>query len=271
MQTRVGISGWTYPPWRGDFYPAKLPHNQELAYAASKLNSIEINGSFYSLQRPTSYVKWREETPADFVFTLKGGRFITHMKRLLDTEHTLPNFFGSGVLVLGPKLGPVLWQLPPNFQFEPARIERFLQILPRTTGEAAYLARHHDERLNGRAWTGTERDRPLRHALEVRHASFVSDRFLELLRHYCVAAVIADTAGKWPQFDTVTADFVYLRLHGASELYVSGYTEDELQRWADRLRRWQAGGLDAFVYFDNDVKVRSPYDAMRLAEILRAG
>ncbi len=268
MQTRVGISGWTYPPWRGDFYPSKLPHNRELAYAASKLNSIEINGSFYALQLPTSYHRWRSETPDDFMFSLKGARFITHMKRLTDSEHTLPNFFASGVLSLQDKLGPVLWQLPPNFSYDRPRIEAFLQLLPRSTGEAAYLARKHDERLAGRAWTGTAADLPMRHALEVRHASFVNDDFLDLLRQYCVAAVIADTAGKWPQFDTATADFVYLRLHGASELYVSGYTEDELIRWAAKIRRFQQQGLDAFVYFDNDVKVRSPYDAMRLAALL---
>jgi uncharacterized protein YecE (DUF72 family) len=268
MVARVGISGWSYPPWRGDFYPPKLPHNQELRYAAGKLNSIEINGSFYSLQLPTSYHRWRGATPDDFVFSVKGARFITHMKRLTDSEHTLPNFFGSGVLALQQKLGPLLWQLPPNFQFDPARIEAFLQLLPRSTGEAAFLARHHDERLTGRAWTGTLADRPLRHALEVRHDSFKSQAFLDLLGQYCVAAVIADTAGKWPQFDAVTADFVYLRLHGASELYVSGYTETELVSWAAKVRAWQDRGLDAFVYFDNDVKVRSPYDAMRLAELL---
>ncbi|HEX2903141.1 MAG TPA: DUF72 domain-containing protein [Jatrophihabitans sp.] len=269
MQARVGISGWTYAPWRGDFYPPKLPHREELAFASSKLNSIEINGSFYSLQRPTSYHSWREQTPADFVFSVKGGRFITHMKRLLDTEHTVPNFFASGVLALAGKLGPVLWQLPPNFRFDAERIEAFLQVLPRSTGEAAFLARRHDDRLAGRAWTGTDRDRPLRHALEVRHDSFRCAAFLELLHQHRVAAVIADTAGRWPQFDTVTADFVYLRLHGSSELYVSGYTEDELRRWAAKLQHWQVAGLDAYVYFDNDVKVRAPYDAMRLAQLLR--
>jgi len=268
MLARVGISGWTYPPWRGHFYPAELPHRQELAYAASRLNSIEINGSFYSLQRPSSYRSWREQVPANFVFAVKGGRFITHMKRLTDVEHTLPNFLASGVLALGDKLGPLLWQLPPNFRFEPARIEAFLQRLPHSTGEAAYLSRHHDQRLTGRAWTGTATDRPLRHAMEVRHDSFLTPRFTDLLGQYGVAAVIADTAGKWPQFEQPTADFVYLRLHGAQELYVSGYTEDELSRWAGRVRGWLTAGLAAYVYFDNDVKVHSPYDAMRLAALL---
>lgn len=271
MVARVGISGWTYAPWRGDFYPPKLAHHRELAYAAGKMNSIEINGSFYSLQRPTSYHRWRLETPDDFVFAVKGGRFITHMKRLTDVEHALPNFLASGVLALQQKLGPILWQLPPTFRFDPARIEAFLLALPRSTGEAAYLARRHDERLAGRSWTGTLADRPLRHAIEVRHDSFKAEAFLELLTGYGVAAVIADTAGKWPQFEVATADFVYVRLHGAHELYVSGYTEAELVRWAGRIRGWQAPGRDAFVYFDNDVKVRSPYDAIRLAEILAAG
>jgi uncharacterized protein YecE (DUF72 family) len=268
VTARVGISGWTYPPWRGDFYPPGLPHNQELRYAASKLNSIEINGSFYSLQLPTSYRRWADTVGEDFCFSVKGGRFITHMKRLTDTAVTVPNFFASGVLALGSKLGPILWQLPPSFRFDPGRIEQFVQQLPRSTGEAAYLARKHDERLTGRSWTGSAADRPLRHAMEVRHDSFKTDAFLDLLRENCVAAVIADTAGKWPQFDRVTADFVYLRLHGARELYVSGYTDAELAGWAAKLSAWSAAGLDSYVYFDNDVKVRAPYDAMALARLL---
>jgi uncharacterized protein YecE (DUF72 family) len=271
MTARVGISGWTYPPWRGDFYPPGLPQRQELCYAASRLNSIEINGSFYSLQQPTSYLHWAGEVPQDFCFAVKGPRFITHMKRLSEPELPLANFFGSGVLALQHKLGPVLWQLPPTLAFDAARVRSFLDALPYSTGEAAYLARKHDQRLAGRAWTGTVQDLPLRHAVEVRHDSFVCAAFLELLADHGVAAVIADTAGRWPQFDTVTADFVYLRLHGARELYVSGYTGGELERWAARIGHWHAAGLQAFCYFDNDVKVRSPYDAMALAALLGGG
>ncbi|MFL6164461.1 MAG: DUF72 domain-containing protein [Jatrophihabitantaceae bacterium] len=268
MAAWVGISGWNYPPWRGTFYPVGLPHRAELAYAASQLDSIEINSSFYRLQHPTSYHRWVAETPADFCFAVKGARFITHLKRLTDAEQTVPNFLASGVLALGRKLGPLLWQLPPTFRFDVERIRQFLLRLPRSTGEAAYLARRHDERLAGRAWTGTADDRPLRHAMEVRHDSFKAQAFLELLAENQVAAVIADTAGKWPQFDVVTADFVYIRLHGAQELYVSGYTGPELANWAGKISGWLDRGLDVYTYFDNDVKVRAPYDAMALARLL---
>lgn len=268
MAAWVGISGWNYPPWRGSFYPPGLPHRAELSYAASRMNSIEINSSFYRLQRPTSYHRWVAETPDDFCFAVKGARFITHLKRLTDLEQTVPNFLASGVLALGRKLGPVLWQLPPTFRFDAERIGAFLLGLPRSTGEAAYLARRHDYRLAGRAWTGTGSDQPLRHAMEVRHDSFKAQAFLELLAEHRVAAVIADTAGKWPQFDAVTSDFVYIRLHGAQELYVSGYTETELANWAAKIRGWLSRGLDVYTYFDNDVKVHSPYDAMALARLL---
>ena len=270
MNAWVGISGWIYPPWRGDFYPKGLPHRQELAYAAARLSSIEINGSFYALQRPSSYYRWAEQVPPDFVFSLKGGRFITHMKKLRDVQTPLANFFSSGVLALGAKLGPLLWQLPPNLGFDPDRLTDFFSRLPRSTGEAAYLARRHDERLAGRAWTGVVADRPLRHALEIRHESFRSPSFVPLLRELGVGLVVADTAGRWPQLFDVTADFVYVRLHGAKELYTSGYDAAELAGWADRVRGWTSAGLDVFVYFDNDVKVRAPYDAQALLAQLRS-
>lgn len=264
----VGISGWTYPPWRGDFYPPGLRHRDELRYAASKLSSIEINGSFYSLQRPTSFHRWAEETPAAFCFAVKGGRFITHLKRLRDVDTAVANFLASGVLCLGAKLGPVLWQLPPTLAYEPDRMLDFVARLPHSMDEAAYLARRHDDRVQGRAWTGTVEDRPLRHAIEVRHDSFRSAGFLDLLRENSIAAVVADTAGRWPQLTAVTAGFVYVRLHGAKELYTSGYTPGELAVWAERIQHWLRDGLDVYVYFDNDVKVRAPYDAMALRRLL---
>ena len=215
-----------------------------------------------------SFHRWAAETPDGFRFAVKGGRFITHLKRLRDVGPALPNFLASGLLCLADKLGPVLWQLPPTMAFEPDRIEAFLAALPCSTGEAAYLARRHDDRIAGRAWTGSVADRPLRHAMEVRHPSFVSAEFTDLLSQYAVAAVIADSAGRWPQFDQLTTDFGYLRLHGARELYTSGYTGPELQCWADRIRNWTAAGRDVYVYFDNDVKVRAPYDAMALRALL---
>ncbi|MGH4026235.1 MAG: DUF72 domain-containing protein [Pseudonocardiaceae bacterium] len=262
----MGTSGWVYPPWRGTFYPAGLPQRRELEYLSRRVNSIEINSSFYSLQRPESYQGWAAQTPDDFVFAVKGSRFITHMKKLRDVHTPLANFFASGVLALGPKLGPLLWQLPPTLAFEPDRLGAFLELLPRTSTAAAALAEHHDERLDDRAWTRTDAERPIRHALEVRHPSYRDPALVELLRSHDVALVVADTAGTWPYFDDVTADFVYVRLHGDAELYVSGYTDEALTVWAERIRSWPH---EVFVYFDNDVKVRAPVDAISLAERLR--
>ncbi|MDQ1670487.1 MAG: hypothetical protein QOE40_2548 [Actinomycetota bacterium] len=267
-QTRIGISGWRYPPWRGDFYPPGLAQRRELEFASRRMSSIEINGSFYSLQRPESYQSWARETPEDFVFSVKGGRFITHMKKLRDVETPLANFFASGVLALGPKLGPFLWQLPPNLGFHADRLDHFLSLLPRTTAEAVQLAAQHDERMQDRAWLTTDADRPLRHAVEVRHPSFEVPEFLSLLRQHDMAVVTADTAGKWPMIDTPTTDYAYVRLHGAEELYVSGYSDVALDHWADKVREWSR---DTYVYFDNDVKVRAPYDAMALMQRLGVG
>ena len=196
----MGISGWNYPPWRGVFYPPGLPHRLELEHAASLLSTIEVNGSFYALQKPESFQAWRDRTPPDFLFSVKGGRFVTHMKKLRGVETPLANFFASGVLALGPKLGPLLWQLPPNLGYDESRLADFFALLPRTTTAAAALAAGHDERVEGRAWLTTDADRPLRHALEVRHPTYENDRFLDLLREHDVAVVTADTAGKWPLF-----------------------------------------------------------------------
>lgn len=288
-QFRIGISGWTYRPWRGTFYPKKWPQKRELEYASRQLNTVEINGSFYSLQTPSSYRAWHDAAPDDFVFSVKGGRFITHLKRLNDVEAPLANFFASGVLRLGAKLGPILWQLPPQFVFQPDKLAAFFDLLPRDSERAAALARRHDSRVNGRAWTDTDAKRPLRHALEVRHPSFENPRFIELLREHEIGLVIADTAGKWPFLEDVTADFVYVRLHGGEELYVSGYDDAALETWARKLRAWARGttargtrtvgppssrapkGRDLYVYFDNDVKVRAPFDAMNLAHKLGVG
>lgn len=268
-QFHIGISGWTYPPWRGKFYPAGLPARRELEYASRHVNSIEINGSFYSLQRPSSYRSWYEQTPEGFVFAVKGGRFITHMKKLRDIEIPLANFFASGVLALADKLGPLLWQLPPTLGFHADRLAAFFDLLPRTSVAAALLAEGHDERLKDRSLTSTDAERPLRHAIEVRHASFENAEFVELARHHDIAVVTADTAGKWPFRQDQTSDFAYARLHGDVELYVSGYSAAALDVWAERVRAWSGEqGRDVFVYFDNDVKVRAPFDAMALARRL---
>jgi uncharacterized protein YecE (DUF72 family) len=284
---RIGISGWRYSPWRGTFYPKDWPQKRELEYAASKLNSIEINGSFYSLQRPESYQLWYEQTPRDFVFSVKGGRFITHMKKLRDVETPLANFFASGLLGLKEKLGPILWQFPPNMPVDLERFEAFFKLLPRDTEAAVKLGKEHDAKLKHRALTRTDRRRPIRHAVEMRRTEFVVPQFMALLRKHRIALVIADTAGRWPYTEDLTADFAYLRLHGAEELYVSGYSDEALDWWAERVRAWRNGGepadarrlldaapprksgRDVYVYFDNDAKVKAPFDAMSLAAKLK--
>jgi uncharacterized protein YecE (DUF72 family) len=279
---RIGISGWTYTPWRGVFYPAKLPQKGELEYASRIFPSIEINGTFYSLQKPKSFLKWREETPEDFVFSVKATQFITHERRLREIEGPMANFFASGLLALGPKLGPILWQFPPNFTFKPELIEEFFKLLPKTTQAAADLASGHDAWMKERAFLDPVAPGPVCHAMEIRHKSFVCEEFIVLLRKYGVALVCAD-AVKWPRLMDVTADFVYCRLHGSEELYVSGYDDKALDEWAERVAAWAAGGeaerdhaseesapqssaRDVYVYFDNDAKVRAPVDAQGLME-----
>lgn len=282
----IGISGWRYPPWRGVFYPPGLAQKRELEFASRALPTIEINGSFYSLQTPKSYAAWHDATPPGFVFSHKGNRYLTHILRLREVEGPLANIFASGVFNLRDKLGPFLWQFPPSFRFEPEPLEHFFSLLPRDTQQALALARRHEPRMRGKTELRIDANRPLRHAMEVRHASFVDPAFTALLRKYGVALVVADAEGKWPYYEDVTADFMYLRLHGEEELYASGYTEQALRRWAARVAAWSAGGepadarrisaddpapasgRDVFCYFDNDVKVRAPFDARRLIELL---
>src|SRR6202165_396945 len=224
---RMGVSGGRYPLWRGEaFYPKGLPQRRELEYASRALPSIELNGSFYSLQRPENYAAWYDDTPAGFVFSVKGSRYITHMLRLNNIETPLANFFASGIANLRDKLGPFLWQLPPNFSYDQEKIDRFLGMLPRDTDEAEALARRRDAKVKGRARISYGPARRLRYAMEIRHESFVDASFIALLRKHRVAFVIADTAGKWPQYEDVTADFVYIRLHGDEELYRSAYMEE---------------------------------------------
>jgi uncharacterized protein YecE (DUF72 family) len=279
---RVGISGWTYAPWRGNFYPAGLQHADELSYASRQVDTIEINGTFYGLQRPDAFARWYDETPAGFVFAVKGPRFITHIRRLREVETPLANFFASGVLRLEEKLGPVLWQFPPSFRFDAERLDHFLALLPRDTEAAAALAEGRSEWLAERAWAKTGHRRELRHAIEIRHQSFLDPAFVALLRRHRVALVFADSVG-WPYAEDLTADFAYLRLHGSEELYASGYSEEALDHWAARIKLWAQGPepndarlidsdtrpaphgpRDVFAYFDNDAKVRAPVDARSL-------
>lgn len=279
---RIGISGWRYKGWRGVFYPRDLPQKRELAYAADIFPSIEINGTFYSLQRPESFARWASQTPEDFEFAVKGSRYLTHILRIKRINRPLANFFGSGLLRLGPKLGPILWQFPANFSYDRARMESFFELLPRDFASAARLARRHDKRISGRSCMRVDRNRAVRHAVEVRNGTFLTPEFVHLLRAYRIALVCAD-AVEWPRRMDVTSDFIYCRLHGSEELYASGYDDEALDRWAERIASWAQGGephdaeridpkpapaakhRDVYVFFDNDAKVRAPQDAQNLA------
>ena len=285
---RIGLSGWTYDRWRGVFYPEMLPHKRELRYAAERFPSLEVNGTFYRMQRPATFQAWAAEAPDDFVFSLKGPRFITHMKALQGTEAAMANFFASGPLALGRKLGPILWQLPARQAFDPGRLEGFLVSLPRDLNAAARLGEKHDARLKAEPFLDVPENRPLRHAIEIRHDSFRSPDFIALLRRLQIGLVVADTVD-WPLIADLTADFVYCRLHGSKELYVSGYERNDLLPWAQWIEAWRQGldpanaphvcppltmeqgcelPRDVYVYFDNDAKVRAPVDAEQLIGML---
>lgn len=264
-----------------------LRRKDELAYAAAQFNTIEINGTFYATQRPQSFLGWFEAVPDDFVFAVKGPRYITHFLRLRNVAIPLANFFASGVLRLGQKLGPVLWQFPPNMAFDEERFAEFFSLLPHDREAAAACARRHDGRLKAEPSLKADAGLRLRHAVEIRHQSFRNPRFLVLLRRYDVALVCADSVA-WPRLMDVTSDFLYCRLHGASALYTSGYDEHALTAWARRIRRWAAGGeprdaeritgrapvrqsgRDVFLYFDNDTKVKAPENALTLARMVGA-
>ena len=278
----VGISGWRYPPWRGVFYPPGLPQYRELEFASRALPTIEINGTFYSLQTPQSFQHWYDETPLGFIFSVKGPRYITHIRRLREITAPLANFFASGLFNLREKLGPILWQFPPSFRFDAEIMKRFLELLPQDTEQALSLARRRERRMVGRVRLAIDAPRAMRHAVEIRHESFIDESFVQMLHEHNVALVVADTAGKWPYREDVTADFLYLRLHGDKELYASGYTDEALIRWAARIRAWRAGFQpedahlisarfkpqqcmrDIYCYFDNDIKVKAPFDAKAL-------
>ncbi|HWC73917.1 MAG TPA: DUF72 domain-containing protein [Gemmatimonadales bacterium] len=269
---RIGISGYNYPRWRGPFYPRDLAARHWLEYASRQFNSIELNGTFYSLKSPAVFRRWAQETPnSGFVFAVKGSRFITHNLKLTRPVPPLANFYASGILALGRKTGPFLWQLPPNLRFSAARVEAFLESLPRSSADAARLARRHDHRVKRGALLKASARVRYRHAFEVRHPSFFTPEFYELLRRFNVALVIADTAGKFPSVEELTADFVYVRLHGSTALYASDYSAAELDQWAERIRRWRTQDRDVYVYFDNDALAHAPHNARALAERVHAG
>jgi uncharacterized protein YecE (DUF72 family) len=285
-QVRIGTSGWDYDSWRGNFYPERLPKRRRLEHASRRFDSIEINGTFYSLKKPSSFRAWYEQTPPGFVFAVKGSRFITHNKKLKDAETPLANFFASGVLLLRDKLGPFVWQLPANMKFNRERVAEFFALLPRDTHAAAKLAQKHDVRVKGRSWIEPGAKRRLRHALEIRNESFFDAELVRLARSAGVALVFSDSAD-WPYTEEITAGFIYVRLHGHERTYASSYSARELHEWGTRVRAWQRGqqprdarrltdreppartSRDVYVYFDNDAEGRAPANATALAEALR--
>jgi uncharacterized protein YecE (DUF72 family) len=256
---RVGIGGWVFAPWRGEFYPKGLPQARELEYASGKLTAIEINGTFYRTQKPDSFRKWADETPDDFMFSLKGPQFATNRRVLAEAGSSIERFFNSGVLELKSKLGPILWQMAPTKKFDPEDFEGFLKLLPKT--------------LDGHT---------LRHVVEVRQPSFLVPEFIELLRKHSVAVVLVESA-KHPLIPDVTSDFVYARLQGTSEKEKTGYPAKALDVWAKRAKTWDTGGApddletvggkppakakrDVFIYMISGAKVRAPAAAMALIE-----
>jgi uncharacterized protein YecE (DUF72 family) len=265
-QIRIGVGGWTYEPWRGTFYPAELAHKRELEYAASKLTSIEINGTFYGAQKPESFAKWRDETPAGFVFAVKAPRYATHRRALSSAGPVLERFLRGGVLELKDKLGPINWQLMPTTKFEAADLEGFLKLLPRSAG-----------------------GRTLRHALEARHKTFRVPEFVDMMRHYGVAIVVAGDSSDYPQIADPTAGFVYARIMGTREGEPLGYSTAALDRWAQRARGWASGVTpedlevvggagetqrverDVFLYVINGHKVSNPAAAQALIECVKSG
>jgi uncharacterized protein YecE (DUF72 family) len=254
---RIGVGGWTYEPWRGTFYPEDLPQKRELEHASRHLTSIEINGTYYGSQKPATYAKWHDETPDDFVFSLKAPRFAMNRTLLAEAGGTILRFFNSGVMELKQKLGPINWQFLPTKQFDPADFEAFLKLLPREHA-----------------------GRPLRHAVEVRHESFRTPAFIALARKYEVAVVIAGDSS-YPQIADLTAPFVYSRIMGTKATEAAGYSDALLKRWAARATAWAAGGepddlqyvdsrtgndepRDVFLYVISGHKVLNPAAAMEL-------
>ena len=284
---RIGLSGWSYDSWRGDFYPDRLARTRQLSFASRQFESLEINGSFYGMLNPNTYRRFYAETPVGFLFALKGSRFITHNKKLRDVASPLANFLASGPLLLREKLGPMLWQLEDRTQFDADKVNAFLELLPRTTDAAAQLARHHDHRIR-EPWVHIDRKRRIRHALEIRHPSFFTAEMVRAARRTGTALVFSD-AGDWQYTEEITAGFIYIRLHGVPKTYVSRYDDAALEGWAERILAWQEGNeradarritdrapprrrtRDVYVYFDNDAHGHAYRDAARLAGMLGAG
>jgi len=271
----IGPSGFSYDHWVGTYYPADLPREKWLSYIGSRFNACELNATFYQLQPPERFEEWAAAVPKGFRFAVKGNRYLTHTLRIKEPQkvrQALANFFGSGVLILGERLGAFLWQFPPNLTFDPVRFASFLELLPRTASGAERLAREaQPERLPGQRVAPGRARGPLHHAIEIRHPSFLTADFFELLKTQKAAFVIADTAGLYPFASAVTAPFLYVRLHGSRELYASSYTRQELGEWKARVDGWLCEipheDPDAYIFFDNDARGYAPLNAELLQSL----
>ena len=264
----IGISGWTFPGWRKKFYPKDLVQKQELAYASRQVSTIEINGTFYGLQKPASFQNWYDQTPDDFIFAVKASQYITHIRRLKEVVEPLATFLGSGLLCLKQKLGPILWQFPPNFMLKDERVEKFLEMLPHDAMAAAKLAKEHGYKMEGRHFFDVKDNFRIRHAFEFRHQSFNDPKFVKLLKKHKVAFVMAHTGV--PYVEEITADFIYARMHGEGPEFKKGYPPKVIKEWATKLKRWSTNKKlkDFFIYFDTEKKVYAPSDAKNLTKLL---
>jgi uncharacterized protein YecE (DUF72 family) len=284
----VGMSGWTFDGWKGAFYPKDLSKAKELGFASRQVNSIEVNGTFYSLQKPATFARWHDETPDDFCFAIKAPKYITLVRRLKEVDEPLATFFASGLFCLKDKLGPILWQFPPNVMLKDDRFEKFLKLLPHDSKSASRLAKKHSPRFKDRVHTRVHGDFPIRHAFEFRHPSFKNPKFIELLRKHGVAVVFAHSGMKSPYMEDLTADFVYARMHGQDSQFKKGYPDKFIGEWAERVLLWTRGRQprdaelvseqspklakrDAFVFFDTEAKVHAPEEAMALVRKLGLG
>jgi uncharacterized protein YecE (DUF72 family) len=282
---RIGLSGWSYDSWQGDFYPDDLPKTRRLEYVAERFPAVEVNGSFYSLLSADTWRKYRDETPADFRFAVKGSRFITHDKQLSDVRVPLANFLASGLLELGRKLDVILWQFQARRAVRPGRLAAFLEMVPRNTEALSTLAAEHDGRVREPVVEAPGPNHRIRHAVELRSDDDLTPERIDILRD-AGAALVVSHAGDWRCVEELTAGFVYSRLHGAPRTYASRYEDDALEGWAERLRAWRDGNepddparitdrkapprksRDAYVFFDNDAEGHAPHDALRLKELL---
>jgi uncharacterized protein YecE (DUF72 family) len=265
MAIRIGLSGWSYKSWAGEFYPPALPQTEWLHFIAGVFPTVEVNRTFYSLLRPDTYRNWREQVPPEFKFSVKGSRYITHLRRLREVDVPLANFFASGILELGHHLDTVLWQFPANSNVSSEALTAFLSILPRSTSEAADLARGHDDRVPHYELDSGDQS-PIRHAIELRSPDEVHPDVLDAARARNVAITMSH-ASQWPLFDEETADFAYLRLHGPGKLYHSGYSPEQLEEWSSKLQKMNSE-RDVLVYFDNDGFAHAPRDAAALIDLI---